>query len=414
MALTPSPIRLGLLAASPVYYQVPLYRGLARDPRLEFTAIFCSSEGVRPHDAGYGQPITWDVDLLGGYHSVFLARAPKNPIDGSFFALRDFDVVQRVLEERYDVLWLHGYNSLTNQLAALTQVARGGAILFREEQTLMHPRPLWKTMVKGIWLRTLFARSYVLYIGTQNKKWFQSFGVSDSRMFFAPYSADNDRLQPESCRSREARAALREAFNLPAEGKPVILFVGRLIPKKQPYFLLDAYGEVRRELPCALMIVGSGELESSLRAKVARDQIPDVYFTGFLNRTQISKAYLAADIFTLPSREHETWGLVVNEAMSFSLPVVVTDKVGCADDLVRHGENGFIVSSGNPSELAARLGELIRSSGLRKKFGTASRQIVGRWTYDDALSGALAAIRTAVGPERWRAANDANRAAVGG
>lgn len=414
MPLAARAIRVGLLAASPVYYQVPLYRRLARDPRIDFTAIFCSSGGLRSHDAGYGGPITWDVDLLSGYHSVFLGRASKNPIDGSFFALRDFDVVRKVRKGNYEVLWLHGYNRLTHQLAALAQVAKGGALLFREEQTLLHPRPIWKSALKAIWLRTLFARGYVLYIGTQNKNWFKSFGVADSRMFFAPYSADIDPLQSESSRSHEARAALRKNFNLPAPGKPVILFVGRLIPKKQPHFLLDAYAEVRRELSCALMIVGSGELESSLRAKVARDRIPDVHFAGFLNRAEISKAYLAADIFTLPSGDHETWGLVVNEAMNFSLPVVVTDTVGCAGDLVRHGENGFIVSSKNPSELAGRIGELARSSGLREKFGAASRQIVGRWTYDEAASGALAAIRAAVGPERWGASHDANRSVARG
>jgi glycosyltransferase involved in cell wall biosynthesis len=210
------------------------------------------------------------------------------------------------------------------------------------------------------------------------------------------------------------RPAIRQALNLPQEGIPVILFVGRLIPKKQPHFLLEAYARVRREVPCALLFVGSGQLESSLRARVADDRIPDVYFAGFLNRTQIGQAYIAADIFSLPSREHETWGVVVNEAMNFSLPVVVTDKVGCAGDLVLDGENGFIVSSQSWSELADRLGELIRSAELRQRFGRASRQIIGRWTYEDAVSGVLAAIRAAVSPERWSSAADRNSQAVGG
>ncbi len=397
-----------------MYFQIPLYRRLAREPKIDFTALFCSSGGLRPHDPGFGSPVTWDVDLLSGYRSLFLARANTNPIEGSFLTLRDFDVLHSINEGDYDVLWLHGYNYLTNQLAALAQIVRGKALLFREEQTLIHHRPLWKSAIKAIWLRALFARGFALYIGSQNRKWFQSFGVPESHLFFMPYAADNDTLQAESDRIGRTRSALRVAFNLPGESTPVILFVGRLIAKKQPLFLLDAYAKVRRELPCALMIVGSGELESRLRDKVAREGIPDVHFTGFLNRTQISQVYMAADIFVLPSREHETWGMVVNEAMHFSLPVVVTDKVGCADDLVLDGENGYVVSSEDPAELADRLSQLIGSAELRQAFGKASRQIIGRWTYDAAVGGVLAAIHRAVGPERWAAAGPAKAHAAHG
>src|SRR3989442_6129955 len=128
--LATRPIRVALLAASPMYYQVPLYRRLAREPKIQFTAIFCSSGGLRSHDAGYGSPITWDVDLLGGYDSLFLAHSSRNPIGGTFLTLRDFDVIGTIRTGDYDVLWLHGYNFVTNQLAALTQILRGKALLF--------------------------------------------------------------------------------------------------------------------------------------------------------------------------------------------------------------------------------------------------------------------------------------------
>src|ERR1700682_185238 len=410
---TARPIRVALLAGSPMYYQVPLYRRLAREPKIEFTAIFCSNGGGRPHDAGYGSPVTWDADLLSGYKSLFLARSSRNPIGGTFLTLRDFDVIGRIREGDYDVVWLHGYNYLTNQLAALTQIVRGKPLLFREEQTLIHRRPLWKSAIKAVWLRTLFARGFAIYIGSQNKKWFQSFGVPESRMFFVPYAADNDLLQADADRFGRTRSALREAFNLPAEGVPVSLFVGRLVAKKQPSLLLDAYAKVRRELPCALMIVGSGDLELSLREKVAREQIPDVHFAGFLNRTQISRAYVAADIFVLPSREHETWGMVVNEAMNFSLPIVVTDKVGCADDLVRDGENGFVVSSEDSSDLLDRLRQLIQTDELRHRFGKMSRQIVSRWTHEVAVSGVLGATEAAVGAQRWGTASQSRSSMEG-
>src|SRR6202165_2792766 len=131
-----SRVRLAVLAASPIHYQVPLYRRLAKDPRIEFTAIFSSSGGVRPHDAGYGKPIVWDTDLMTGYRFHFLRWADKNPIDGGFFGTRGFDIVETLLDRQFDVLWIHGYNFLTHQLAAITQLLQRRTILFREEQTL--------------------------------------------------------------------------------------------------------------------------------------------------------------------------------------------------------------------------------------------------------------------------------------
>jgi hypothetical protein len=156
-------IRLALFAASPVYYQAPLYRRLTADPGIDFTAIFASSAGAtRPVEDGYGRPVEWGIDALGGYRSVFLRRADRNPSGGGVLALRDLDVVTLLVRERYDVLWLHGYHTVTHIAAALTQRALGGSLMFREEQTLFSPRPRWKTAVKSVGLRAFFRGSYGL------------------------------------------------------------------------------------------------------------------------------------------------------------------------------------------------------------------------------------------------------------
>ena len=306
------PIRLALLAASPVYYQVPLYRRLASDPRIDFTAIFASNEGVRPYDGGYGRPVTWDVDVLDGYRSVFLRRAGSTVISGSFLALRDPDVVPLLVRGEYDVLWLHGYNYLTHALAVLAQRARGGRVLFREDQTLLHPRPAWKRAVKEPALRLLFRQGDALSVGSENRRWFAHYGVPESRLFFAPYAVENERMQAEAQALRGRRSELREQFGIAEAGGAVILTVSRLIPKKQPLLLLEAFRRVRARRRCTLLVVGSGELEGEMRRRVREQQIPDVVFAGFLNRSEVASAYAVADVFALASREHETWGLVVN------------------------------------------------------------------------------------------------------
>jgi glycosyltransferase involved in cell wall biosynthesis len=406
--MVPAPIRLALFATSPLYYQAPLYRRLARDRRVDFTAIFASTAGVRRADVGYSEPVAWDVDALSGYRSVFLRRASRTEIESaSLLRHRDPDIIRELVRGDYEVLWVHGYNSLTHLLAIFTQLARSRPLLVREEQTLLHSRHMVKQAVKSALLGRILQRSYALYIGTENRRWFQSYGVSEARQFPVPYCVDNDLFQAEAERLEPLRSEIRREFGIPDGSGPVILSVARLIPKKQPLFLLDAFRRLRRRRRCCLLLVGSGQLEGKIRQAIQRARIPDVCLAGFVNQSQITRAYAAADIFTLPSKMHETWGLVVNEAMNFGLPVVVSDKVGCASDLIHEGINGFVVSANDSSELVDRLGALVDSPELRSGLGAASRGIVSRLTYESAVEGIMRAVSAAVGPERWAAAGAA-------
>lgn len=403
--MTNERIRLALVAASPIYYQVPLYRLIANDPRIDFTAIFASSGGVRPAEMGFGKPTKWDVDLLSGYRSVFLRRAAINPIgDGNFFTFRDLDVVRTLWEGNFDVLWLFGYNYLTHVLAAITELIRRRPVLFREEQTLIHSRSAAKLLVKRLALPRLFRRFSGLYIGAQNRQWLQQYGVPQHRLYPVPYCVDNDLLRQKAYELQPARARLRANFGLNAE-QPVVVMVSRLIAKKQPLFVLEAFARVRALRQCSLLIVGSGPLEHAMRKKVDQERIPDVVFTGFLNQSEVAAAYACADIFVLASKMHETWGIVVNEAMNFGLPVIVTDKVGCAVDLVRPDENGYIVDSESTEWLERALLQLLESSDLRRRFGEASLRIVAGFSYERAKEGLLHAVADAVGPGRWSAAS---------
>jgi glycosyltransferase involved in cell wall biosynthesis len=399
------PVRLGLLAASPMYYQAPLYRRLAADARVDFTAIFASSSGARPGDGGFGRPVEFGLDVLEGYRSIFLRRADRTEIErGAFLARRNFDVVPAVLQGNFDVLWLHGYYSLTHVLAAGTQRLLRRPLLLREEQTLLHPRPFWKRAPKRVLLRAMFGPAHAVAIGRENEAWLHAHGFPAERIVHAPYCVDNDRLRDAAARLAPARDRLRRTFGLPADG-PVIVSVARLVPKKQPELLLEAFRRVRASQQCALLVVGSGELEAALRRRVAEERIPDVVFAGFLDQHRIVDAYACADVFALASGWDETWGLVVNEAMNFGLPVVVTDAVGCASDLVRDGRTGLVVPAGSPDALAAALSSLARDPELRARLGAAGRERVRAWSCDVAAEGILEAVARTVGPRRWTEAS---------
>ena len=111
----------------------------------------------------------------------------------------------------------------------------------------------------------------------------------------------------------------------------------------------------------------------------------------------ILEFYSLGDIFALPSL-FEPWGLVINEAMCFSLPLVVSDKVGCGPDLVREGENGLIFPGGDAAALASCLQRLVAEESLRSQMRQRSLEIISKWNYQADVEGFLEALK--VGPAK--------------
>jgi glycosyltransferase involved in cell wall biosynthesis len=167
------------------------------------------------------------------------------------------------------------------------------------------------------------------------------------------------------------------------------LFSGKLIAKKRPLHLLEAFAAVQRERtrPAALLYVGDGELRSELEQRAR--QFPDlcIRFAGFLNQTRIVRAYAAADVLALPSAWGETWGLAVNEAMNYGLVPIVTDRVGCAGDLVHDGRTGFVIPVDEGPALAGALRRLLDDDWLRREMGARARTRVADWSIDHCAAG---------------------------
>jgi len=115
---------------------------------------------------------------------------------------------------------------------------------------------------------------------------------------------------------------------------------------------------------------------------------------GELDPDSLFDAYVAADVFALLSRR-ESWGVVVNEAAASSLPLLLTDQVGAARDLLREGENGVLVSAGDVAAAAEGLRRLAADPELRQRFGERSRELARGWGYETSVENFVAAVREA-------------------
>lgn len=130
--------------------------------------------------------------------------------------------------------------------------------------------------------------------------------------------------------------------------------VARFVPKKNVAMAIAAYARYRQEAGASarrLVLVGGGPLEDDLRRLVAHHGLGGVTFTGFQQEEGVAKALATSLALLLPSTE-EQWGLVVNEALAMSLPVLCSDNAGARDDLVRVGVNGYVVEPDNAEGLA--------------------------------------------------------------
>jgi glycosyltransferase involved in cell wall biosynthesis len=162
---------------------------------------------------------------------------------------------------------------------------------------------------------------------------------------------------------------------------------------------LDAIEAVARLGPHArLLTVGTGELEARARAE-AKQRGLHVTWAGFLNQSELGRAYAVADCLVLPSTT-ETWGLVVNEALATGLPCVVSDQVGCAPDLITEGETGAIFPVGNVSALAAALRGVWKQRQDQYDFATACRVRVARYSFAVATAGLRAACQSVLSPHQ--------------
>jgi glycosyltransferase involved in cell wall biosynthesis len=127
-------------------------------------------------------------------------------------------------------------------------------------------------------------------------------------------------------------------------------------------------------------------MEAEVRKLVADEGVHNTIFTGFVNQNRLPEILGACDVFVLPAEE-EAWGLIVNEAMCAGLPVVVGADAGCVPDLVRHGENGFLVQPADVKGLTAALRRIVTNPQLALKMSARSREIISTWGFEQCLGG---------------------------
>lgn len=384
-------LRVAIVATHPIQYQVPWFQGLARRAELDLTVFYALLPSPAQQGIGFGRGFAWDLPLLEGYRHELLRNVAREPSLARFTGCDTPEVGARLAAGRFDALIVNGWHSKCGLQALWAANRRGLPCLVRGDSNALKPRP-W--VVRLLHRRLLRRYAACLVVGQANREFYLRNGVPPERLFFAPHCVDNARFGAQADALRPRRDELRAAWGLSPDAC-VFLFCGKLVAKKRPLDVVEALARVRALHPAArLLVAGDGELRAALESRAAALGVP-LTCAGFLNQTEIARAYVAADALVLPSDYGETWGLVVNEAMACGLSAIVSERVGCHPDLVLPGRTGQVFAFGDVDALAAALRETAADLDAAHARGRAAREHVARYALDDLVAATLAALRYA-------------------
>ncbi|MDO6434142.1 glycosyltransferase family 4 protein [Flavitalea sp. BT771] len=389
--------KLAIVTSHPIQYNAPLFQLLAARGKVEIRVFYTweqSGQGAK-YDPDFGKKIEWDIPLLEGYAYTFVKNTAKDPGSHHFGGLVNPTLPKEIASWQADAVLVFGW-SFHSHLRCMRHFHGKVPVIFRGDSTLLDEVPGIRRRIRRLLLRWVYSHvDHALYVGTNNKQYFLAHGLKEKELVYAPHAIDNHRFAvPDDVYSRQA-ADKRLQLGI-KEDDLVLLFAGKLEPKKNPFFLLELARRIS-DPRLKVLIVGNGVLEEELKQAAGADA--RILFLDFQNQQQMPVIYRMGDIFVLPSRgPGETWGLGANEAMASGCALLLSDKVGGAVDLVDEGRNGLIVGSEDPEKGREWVEGLLADRVLLGRMKTASRHHVLRFSYE-AIAWAIENIMT------WKQAN---------
>jgi glycosyltransferase involved in cell wall biosynthesis len=383
LAASPRPLRVTVVSPEPTPYRSPLFDLVSARPEVELAVIYAAQTVA-------GR--TWSVEprhrstFLRGLRLPGLARLLHH----------DYPVtpgIGRALgDSRPDVVVVSGWSTFASQAAIAWSRRRGVPYVPLVESHDLGPRRAWRRAVKGTVVpRVLRKAGGALALGTASRESLVARGADRERVRVFANTIDVAAWEERAGELRARRSELRARLGA-ADDDVVVLSVARLGPEKSLDTLVRAAAETR-DARLLVVVAGDGPERSAVE-DLARARGVRLHLTGDLSADAVAETYVAADVFALLSTR-ETWGVVVNEAAASRLPLVLSNRVGAAYDLLRDGQNGVLVPAGDLPATTAALARLAADGRFREEAGRRSLELVREWGYEPSVESFVAAVREA-------------------
>lgn len=344
--------RLAIVCTHPIQYYAPLFQILSK--KVELHVFYTTSMGDNnSFDPGFNQLVRWDIPLLSGYTFTFTYGHTSNFI------------------KAYDPNKILVYGWPFNDHLKIMKLFRG-KIWFCGDSTLTSRTRPWKILFKTLALKLVFAGvEKAFYVGTNNKQYYLRYGLHMNQLKFLPHAVDNFRF---SNVSRNERHLIRDALGIKVH-EIAVLYAGKFTIDKNLLILIEAFKKLSYS-HTHLILAGDGPLRSDLEKKATGRK--NIHFLPFQNQSAMPRLYQNIDLFCLPSVT-ETWGLCINEAMAAGKAVFVSDRVGCAIDLVK--DSNAIFKHNDLADLESKLAALLVNKAALYQLGKANSTFIKDWSF---------------------------------
>ena len=264
----PPPPRLGIVLSHPTQYYSPWFRWLC-EAAVDLRVFYLWDFGVAVRrDPEFKTAFAWDVDLLTGYESEFVPNRARRPGTDHFWGLRNPTLPARLAAWRPDAVLLFGYRFAAHLRTIAWCRRRRVPLIFRGDSHLLgQPRP---SLPKRVMLRMLYRQfAAVTYVGVANRAYFERFGVPAGRLHFAPHAVDHRLFDPARPDHQESARRLRSELGFGPEHR-VVLFASKLVPRKEPRALLEAFLAAAPP-DTSLVLIGDGAEKRSEERRVGKE-----------------------------------------------------------------------------------------------------------------------------------------------
>lgn len=379
--------RLAILTEIIAPYRIPVFNVLARRAGLDLHVIFLAEtdEALRQWRV-YKNEICFSHQILPSWRW----RAGRS----SFLINRG--LWSALNKASSQVIICGGYNYAASWEALLWARRHRVAFVLWSESNSQDARAgrAWVESLKTYFLR--HCDGFVVP-GKASFEYLRSLGSPEARILTAPNAVDNSLFAIQAENTRAHATEFREKLKLPPR---FILFVGRLVPEKGVFDLLEAYAKLESSLrsEVGLVFAGDGVSREELAQQAKRISPGLVCFPGFAQRDDLAGLYALAETLVLPTHS-DPWGLVVNEAMACGLPIIVSGVAGCSADLVEDGWNGYVVPPRDAERLSVAINSLLRQPELMQRMGMHSSERIQNYSPEACADGLAAAAISAADTE---------------
>jgi glycosyltransferase involved in cell wall biosynthesis len=375
---------LGIVQHSPTQFDDPLYRYMARESGLRLTVYYYGTDGSAVKvDPEMGREVGWSTTADQGYLTVFCPGSKP-----SRFA-------RQVVQGGHDLIIVTGYHVPHLLFTALMAKMKHVPVGLRLDNIVP------KDGGKGSrWLlkRMLYPLLFKLYktghpVSEQTAQYLRNFGFKNESIFCFPYGVDNEWFSRESSNARDDIAKLRAFWHLPPVGK-VVCGVMKFSEREDPLTLVRAFKIAKRQLPdLILLLVGDGPLRGKVEEAAGEELGKTLLLPGYQSYSMLPSAYAASDLFVHTATG--PWEVSVNEALACGLPVVASDAVGSAQELVLPEKLGYTFRHGDAEDLAQRILAVMGDPELLERARKSALKSLEPWGYSATTERLKSAVRFA-------------------